>query len=127
MWRTEEEILNAFNDKERQSVILAQYFRENDLGGFGGELPENLADIIAYIRSGIYDFEQQPRAYTRINRAGLTEMNLCVEEVIELVKTEEFLEHVVEACKRKFPSDSHAPSFIYSALLIWQKTKKSIK
>ncbi len=102
---------------------LERFFKESDLGGFGGELPLLLADIIVGVRTGVYSLGDE---ISLLQQSKLAKMGLTAEQARDYMSDTSFPEYVVKVCQKMYPSDVHAPAFIQIALNDFVKDKKCI-
>jgi len=97
---------------------LEDFFRKSDLGpGRGGDLPRQLSGIITGIKDGSYPLIEcghSTQFYVCIE--GLKKHKFTADEAREYISDPEFPNYVVKACQEIYPSDCHAPAFIYRAL-----------
>jgi len=107
---------------------LEEFFRNSDLGGKGGELPELLADTIDGIRTGKYVFRIVETLHPlSLDVRRLEKLKLTAELAVEYISDPEFPEYVARACQEMSLSSCHHPVFIYKALETLVKEKRGAK
>ena len=124
-WRIPEEVKNF----SKISASLEDFFRNSDLGRFGGESPKLFADMISQIRTGPYKAWDILKSYgceallmTRI------ELDLTDKQIVKYVSNPKFPDYVVKVCQRQEFPEWHAQTYIYLALIdIVNDEKKSKK
>lgn len=120
MWS---EIKNFYKTK----ASLEDFFRNSDLGNFGGETPKILADMIGGIRTGRYKAWDVLLHYGREALRFGKRPDLTEEQAVKYISNPKFPDYVVKVCQRQEFPEWHASSYIYLALFDFLKDEKKAK